>query len=93
MRRIKVSYEDLQRYLHAEISNKRTDLRKRKAVGGATETTDRNVFGRLVAASEAEEGRGLDLSELTGNLFIFLFAGGPSTYLVVALAEPFHRTR
>ncbi|EIN04150.1 cytochrome P450 [Punctularia strigosozonata HHB-11173 SS5] len=88
MRRIKISYEDLQRYLHAEISNKRADLRKRKAVGGATETTDRNVFGRLVTASESEGSRGLDLSELTGNLFIFLFAGHETTAhtLVVTLA-------
>jgi hypothetical protein len=80
MRRIKTAYEDLEYYLHSEISAKRSDLQKRKAVGGGIESTDRNVFGRLVAASEMEGSRGLDLSELAGNLFIFLFAGELASY-------------
>ncbi|EIN04147.1 cytochrome P450 [Punctularia strigosozonata HHB-11173 SS5] len=88
MRTIKVAYADLRQYLTAEISSKRADVQKRKAVGGMTESTDRNVFGRLVAASEAEGSAGLDESELMGNLFIFLFAGHETTAhtLVVTLA-------
>ncbi|TCD68465.1 hypothetical protein EIP91_010751 [Steccherinum ochraceum] len=82
------AYERFEKFLHDEIVAKKIELARDIKLDGAVSNTNKNVFGRFVAASEREAGQSLDTSQIAGNLFIFLFAGHETTAhsLVVTLA-------
>lgn len=75
MKPIGTAYEKFEIFLREEIAAKQLELSRDIKLDGAVSQVNKNVFGRLVAASEQEGSQGLDISEITGNLFIFMFAG------------------
>ncbi|KAI0080522.1 cytochrome P450 [Panus rudis PR-1116 ss-1] len=86
--RINTAFKDFDKFLNAEITAKKTELKHDIHFDGTLSDSNKTVFARVVAASQQEGARGLDQREIIGNLFIFLFAGHETTAhtLVVTLA-------
>ncbi|CAL1705399.1 unnamed protein product [Somion occarium] len=88
LRRMKIAFDDFQKFLDDEVSAKKLELKNDVHFDGSISDSNKTVFGRVVAASQQEGTKGLDQREIIGNLFIFLFAGHETTAhtLVVTLA-------
>ncbi|TCD68458.1 hypothetical protein EIP91_010744 [Steccherinum ochraceum] len=79
LRHIAAASEALQRILREKIITKKKELSLELELDGAVSKANKNLFGRFVAASQREGDRGLDASEIMGNLFVFLLAGHDTT--------------
>lgn len=75
LRKIYVAFEEFQSFLRSEVGLKKAELAKSKQFHHETTASSRNLFSRMVLASEEEGLRGLRHDELIGNLFVYLFAG------------------
>ena len=78
---IDTAFINFEKFLHNEIAAKKAELARDMKLDGQVSAANKNVFGRFVAASEREGSQGLGMSELIGNLFIFMFAGVSRTIL------------
>ncbi|KIP01597.1 hypothetical protein PHLGIDRAFT_131188 [Phlebiopsis gigantea 11061_1 CR5-6] len=85
VRELQRSFLEMQRFLDLEIEAKRKELSLEKEHDTAE---SKNLFSRVVLASQTEGAKGLTHEEIRGNLFIYLFAGHETTAhtLVTALA-------
>ncbi|KAF7790325.1 hypothetical protein EIP86_001279, partial [Pleurotus ostreatoroseus] len=72
------SYADLVKFLRGEVSLKQAELAEQKAFGGL-DTSNKNLFTRVVMSSIQEGTKGLNEDDIIGNLFIYLFAGHETT--------------
>ncbi|THH28642.1 hypothetical protein EUX98_g5547 [Antrodiella citrinella] len=85
VRKIDTAWHDLQFWLKREVRNKKNELISvMKMSGDSKGEHERNVFGRLIAAS-IENGQFSD-DDVVGNLFIFFFAGHETTAWTLANA-------
>lgn len=75
MRKIWTAYTELQQFLGNEVNRKKAELAEIKQLGQGDKSVKRNLFTRVVMASESDDFKGLDQNEIIGNLFIYLFAG------------------
>lgn len=65
----------MERFLNLEVTNKKEELSRDKQLHEEITAANRNLFTRVVTASEQEGPKGLSHQEIIGNLFIYLFAG------------------
>lgn len=65
-------FNELERFLNLEIAAKKRELALEK---DSDAQDDKNLFSRVVLASESEGSAGLSHEEIRGNVFIYLFAG------------------
>lgn len=72
---IGASFDRLDRFLSEEIATKKAEIATDIRLDGAVSKENKNLFGRFVAASEQEGARGLSVTDIKGNLFIFMLAG------------------
>lgn len=63
------------------MSSKRAELIKEKELD-ELDTSNKNLFTRVVMSSLQEGTKGLDDDEIIGNLFIYLFAGVSAISLI-----------
>jgi len=84
LRKVDRAWHDLHFWLTREVRTKKGELLNvMKMSGDSKGEYERNVFGRLIAAS-IENGKGFDDAEVVGNLFIFFFAGHETTAWTLA---------
>lgn len=69
------AFSELERFLNAEITAKERELALEKDGEMGVSTTSKNLFSRVVLASQLDGPGGLTRDEIRGNLFIYLFAG------------------
>ena len=72
VRDLEHSFREMRRFLDVEIEAKRKELELEK---GHNSAESRNLFSRIVLASQTEGAAGLSHDDIRGNLFIYLFAG------------------
>lgn len=85
LQKIDNAWHDLHFWLKREVSTRKADLLNvMKLSGGDKSQYERNVFGRLIAAS-IEQGDMFNNADVVGNLFIFFFAGVRSMYFCASL--------
>ena len=65
----------MQHFLNLEVNLKKAELARDNQLSEPITNANRNLFTRIVMASEEEGPKGLSQDELIGNLFIYLFAG------------------
>lgn len=61
--------------MNVEIAAKKRELALEKDDEKGVSTTSKNLFSRVVLASQLDGTAGLSNDEIRGNLFIYLFAG------------------
>ena len=75
LREADYAFEELERFLNTEIEAKERKLTLEKDDEKGVSTTSKNLFSRVVLASQLDGPLGLTKDEIRGNLFIYLFAG------------------
>lgn len=77
LKKLEAAFDELQRFMDAEITAKQDELAKEAQSERGTTAATRNLFARVVLASQEEgaTGTGLTHDEIRGNLFIYLLAG------------------
>ncbi|KAJ3555774.1 hypothetical protein NM688_g2393 [Phlebia brevispora] len=77
------SFTALESFLNAEVSSKKAELYHEKMLN-MLDTSNKNLFTRVVLSSMVEGPKGLSDDEIIGNLFIYLFAGHETTASALA---------
>ena len=80
-------FNELERFLNQEIATKKQELSIEKDPDARD---NKNLFSRVVLASQLEGSAGLSHEEIRGNVFIYLFAGVSSlarSFILCSLIE------